>query len=105
MLRKRSVGKEASTFPAQALPCSGSTGLISASDRFVDRSVAPRELDAGKFASGTAKIYGKVLRKPVTFFFPYPSHFQNRSETLGYSLIIRELFFEYSCLVVSIKKV
>jgi len=31
MLRKRSVGNKKSTFPAQALPWSGSTGIISAS--------------------------------------------------------------------------
>lgn len=61
MLRKRSVGNEASTFPAQALPCSGSTGLISASDRSWDRTVAPRELDAGKHFSAPQRYMEKKL--------------------------------------------
>lgn len=64
MLRKRSVdNRRGPTFPAQALPWSGSTGMISAfSAPFKGKTgKAPRESEKTSLAKEFAKIQAKKL--------------------------------------------
>lgn len=66
MLRKRSVGNRISTFPAQALPWSGSTGIISASFPAADRNEAPRESEIFDYCQRPHKDKRKIFLNAVT---------------------------------------
>src|SRR6185503_16612061 len=94
MLR-RSVGINFSTFPAQALPCSGSTGIISASPsrfvggpRFRGGDEHPGNLISKPFPTRLSRVgiskraYKYTLKsffeRAVTLRSPFPSHQKTR---------------------------